>query len=344
MLKSKKFLCLVLSLVIILSMVLAGCGNGKKTSTETKLLRLSWPPAYNPMHGHTKAALAMNEVLQEKTGGSVQFEFYPGGQLGNEVDVWESIQLGAIDASIMSGTIAAGFTDALLGFDMPYLFHNDLDFYYQVVTSDIAQELFKKMEEEAGVKGIAFLVNPGRDFYFNANVTNLEDAAGLVLRSMQSEIHLDTYRALGLSPTPLAYSEIYTSMQTKAIDGFEDVSASVQANKTYETATHMLVSGHFNAAPIVIMSQKAWNSLTAKEQEAVMEAGKAAQLATLEHYKEQVPLTIQFMKDAGLTVNYIDMEQAQALVQPVIDEYANKIPSVKKVVDYVKELDAKASK
>jgi tripartite ATP-independent transporter DctP family solute receptor len=362
----RKVLCITMAIVILFSLALSGCGGSQKPQDEAakdttktsetaseqketkpateKVFRLSWPPAYDEKHGHTKAALAMNKVLEEKTGGTVRFEFYPGGQLGNERDVFEAVQMGTIDASIMSGTVAAGFTNALLGFDMPYLFDNSLDFYKEVVTSDVAKKLFKKMEEEAGVKGIAFLINPGRDFYFRKPVTTLADMKGLKLRSMESEIHLETYRALGLAPTPLPYSEVYTAMQTGTVDGFEDVSASVQANKTYETASHVVTSGHFNAAPIVIMSIKAWNSLTPDEQKAMEEAGIAGQNATLEHYREQVPKTIQHMRDSGLVVTEINMEEAKKLVQPVIDKYAAQIPEVKEVVDAVNEMKAAKKK
>lgn len=336
----KKGMAIVGILILLITVGSVYAQGTAEKEVSTKVFRLSWPPAYDESHGHTKAALAMNKVLDEETKGSVRFEFYAGGQLGTEKDVFEAIQMGTIDAAIMSGSIAAGFTDALVGFDLPYIFDNDLDLFYEVVTSDVAEKLFQKLNTEARVKGIAYLVQPGRDFYFRKPVVGIDNFKGTKLRSMQSEIHLKTYEALGLSPTPLAYNEIYTAMQTGTIDGFEDVSVSVQANKTYETATHLLISGHFNAAPIVIVSNKAWESLTKTEQDALMKAGEAAQLATLQHYKEQMPKTIAYMKEHGLIINTIDIPRAKKLVQPVIDSYAAKMPSVQMVVDQVNAIKA----
>ena len=132
----------------------------------------------------------------------------------------------------------------------------------------------------------------------------------------------------------MAYSEIYQAMKNGTIDGFEDVSVSVRATKNYEVATTCAVSGHLTAAPVFIMSQKAWNSLTEEEQGWMLEAGIAAQEATKVTYMEQIPLTIEFMKEQGLNVVYIDIDEAKEKVQPVIDQFCAENENIKMVVDY----------
>ncbi len=302
--------------------------------TPEKLFSLTWAPAYDEQHGLTQAGLQADAKIRELSGGTIGFEFFPGGQLGSEREVFESLQLGTIDAAFISSPVISGFTDALDGFDMPYLCDNDMDLYQEIVNSGIGEQMFDVFEQDTGVVGISYLINPGRDFYLNKEFNSLEDAHGIKLRSMESPIHIDTYTALGFNPTPMAYSEIYQAMQSGTIDGFEDVSVSVRAQKNYEVAKHVVISGHLTAAPVFVMSQKAWNSLTEEEQGWMMEAGIVAQEATKVTYQEQTPLTYEFMEEQGLTVTTLDVAQAKELVQPVIEKYCEQSENIKTVVDY----------
>jgi C4-dicarboxylate-binding protein DctP len=317
--------------------------GGSKTG-ETKTFRLSWAPAYDEQHGLTQAGIWANNKIKELSGGKISFDFFPGGQLGNEREVFESVQLGTIDAAFMSSPVVSGFSDVLDGFDMPYLCDNNMDLYQEIVNSGIGATMFEKLRTATGVVGISYLINPGRDFYLNTPFRTLDDARGVKLRSMESPVHLETYKALGFNPTPMAYSEIYQAMKNGTIDGFEDVSVSVRSQKNYEVAKHVVVSGHMTAAPVFIMSQNAWNSLSKEEQGWMLEAGIAAQEATKVTYQEQTPLTIEFMKQQGLTVTQIEMADAKARVKPVVDSFCAKSANVKQVVDYFNDYRARNKK
>ena len=345
--KMKRFAALFMVFVLVLGMI-SGCSqktsNGEEPNIaqeedeeengEKLVFQLSWAPAFDEKHGLTQAALQANEKIKELSNGTIEFKFFAGGQLGNEREVFESIQLGTIDSAFMSSPVLSGFTDVLNGFDMPYLCDNDMDLYQEIINSGIGEKFFEKMEKEVGVVGISYLINPGRDFYLNKEFKSLEDAKGVKLRSMESPIHLDTYKALGFSPTPLAYSEIYQAMKTGAIDGFEDVSVSVRSQKNYEVAKHVVISGHLTAAPVFIMSQKAWGKLNDEQKGWMKEAGIAAQNATKESYKVETEKTYEFMKEQGLTVTQIDLEAAKAAIQPVVEKYCEKSENIKEVVEY----------
>ena len=105
-------------------------------------------------------------------------------------------------------------------------------------------------------------------------------------------------------------------------------------------AKTVAISGHLTAAPVFIMSSKAWGSLTEEEQGWMLEAGIAAQEATKVTYMEQTPLTIEFMKDYGLNVVYIDVEEAKKKVQPVIDQFCAENENIKMIVDYFNDYRA----
>jgi C4-dicarboxylate-binding protein DctP len=219
-----------------------------------------------------------------------------------------------------------------------------MDLYQEIVNSGIGAAMFEKLRTATGVVGISYLINPGRDFYLNTPFQTLNDARGVKLRSMESPVHLETYRALGFNPTPMAYSEIYQAMKNGTIDGFEDVSVSVRSQKNYEVAKTVVISGHMTAAPVFIMSQSAWNSLSAEEQGWILEAGIAAQEGTKVTYQEQTPLTIEFMRQQGLTVVQVEMAEARERVKPVVDSFCARSANVKQVVDYFNDYRARNKK
>ncbi|MDR1518830.1 MAG: TRAP transporter substrate-binding protein [Planctomycetota bacterium] len=329
-------------LILVLAAGAAAC-YGPATAAE-KTFRLSWAPAWDEQHGLTQAGIQSNEKIKELSGGKIAFEFFPGGQLGNEREVFESVQLGTIDLAFMSSPVVSGFSDVLDGFDMPYLCDNDMELYQEIVNSGIGDIMFEKLRKETGVIGLSYLINPGRDFYLNTVFNTLADAKGVKLRSMESPLHIATYKALGFNPTPMAYGEIYQAMKNGTIDGFEDVSVSVRAQKNYEVAKQVVISGHMTAAPVFIMSRRAWGQLDERERAWMREAGIAAQEATKVTYMEQTPLTIEFMKKYGLRIGRIEMSEAKKLVQPVIREFCDKSENIMTIINYFNDYRAKHGK
>ena len=331
---------LTLSLIVVMAIMLfstASFAGALKFS-------LSWAPAFDEKHGLTQAGLQANEKIKELSDGKIEFELFPGGQLGNEREVFESVQLGTIDAAFMSSPVISGFSDVLDGFDTPYLCDNDMDLYQEIVNSGIGDRMFEKLREETGVVGLSYLINPGRDFYLNVPFNSFEDAKGVKIRSMESPVHLATYKALGFNPTPLPYSEVYQAAKTGVVDGFEDVSVSVRSQKNYEVAKHVVISGHLTAAPVFIMSINAWNKLNEEEQAWMKEVAVVAQTATKVTYQAETEKTYEFMKEQGLTITQIDIAKAKELVQPVIDDLCAKKANIKEVVDYFNDYRAKMNK
>jgi len=311
---------LTLSLIIIMALILFSTAS----FAEVIKFSLSWAPAWDETHTFTQAGLQMNDKLKELSDGKIEFELFPGGQLGNEREVFESVQLGTIDAAFMSSPVISAFSDVLDGFDMPYICDGDMDLYQEIVNSEIGDRMFEKLRKETGVVGLSYLINPGRDFYLNVPFNSLDDAKGIKVRSMESPVHLATYKALGFTPTPLPYSEVYQSMKTGVVD----------------VAKHVVISGHLTAAPVFIMSINAWDKLNEEEQAWMKEVGLLAQQITLEISKAKTAETIEFMKEQGLTVTQIDVVKAKELVQPVVDEFCAKSEYVKEVVDYINDYKA----
>ncbi|CEP66503.1 TRAP dicarboxylate transporter [Moorella glycerini] len=349
--KRKVLIGIGLVLVLVLGLMLSGCGSkwdtGNKasqpqgsssTSDGIKKMRLGWVVARQDDHPYTVAAETFAKVVKEKTNGKIQFDLYPGGQLGGDRDMFEAIQMGNLDAGVISAPVIAGFTKVLVGADMPYIFNNDYDLMYKAESGPAGQKLLQRLEEEASVKALSFVYQPFRHFFTNKPIKGLDDMKGLKLRCMETPVHIDIFKALGTNPTPMPYNDVYTAMQTGTIDGFESDVIGANASKFYEVSKYVTISGHFNNAVVLLMSQKAWGQLSPDEQKAVQEAAQEAAKASLDISKKANEKYMQVMKDKGLTINEIDLKPFIAATQPVIDKYAAQIPEVKEFVAAVKAL------
>lgn len=348
----KRILALTLTMVMMLSL-LAGCGGTKKeepapdtskteqsseqkpensTSTESKTLRLAWTVGYDEKHPYTVAAETFKSYVEEKTEGRITVELYAGGQLGGDAEMLEMLQMGTLDVAVTSTPAIANFTDVLVGCDMPYIWKNDLGAMYSVLTeSDMGRKLLDRLQEETGIVGVSFLYQPFRHIFTNKEIKSVSDMAGLKFRCMQTPVHQEIFSAMGMSPVALAYNDIYSAMQQGTIDGFESDAVGAVTSKFYEVSKYMTVSAHFNNTMVLLMSDAAYNGVSAEDQAIMQEAGAAAAKASYDCSVERNDAAIQTLKDAGLTVNEIDMSTIYEAVQPVIEKYSS-IPEVAELV------------
>lgn len=319
----------------------APANAGGTNNPNAKKLRLAWSVALQEDHPYTVAAQTFKKVVEEQTKGAFQVDLFPGGQLGGDADVFQAIQMGNIDVSVLSAPVIANTSKVLVGADMPYIFDNDYDLLYKAETGDVAKQLLQKLDQAASVKSLAFVYQPFRHFFTNKEIKSIADLKGMKMRTMQSPVHIDIFKALGTTPTPIAYGDVYTAMQAGSIDGFESDVVGAYTSKFYEVAKYVTVSGHFNNAIVLMMSQKAWKGLTPDQQKAVQTASEEAAKASLQTTKASNDKYMQLMKDKGIKINTIDMKPFKEAVKPIIDKYSKDIPEVKAFVDSVESLKKK---
>lgn len=339
----KKTLALILALVMVVGM-LAACGGNKtaapaapaapaadapaaaEPAKEVRLLKTSMPTSWDETHGYTQALIAMNKYLDEVSGGTLQLDVYAGGQLGNETDIFECLQLGTVDCAIFNSASLSNFTHALEAFDLPYLYTDadgwaDQELQNAVVSSDFAKGYLDKVYEETTVHAVGFLYNAARDFFLTKPLNSLADAPSIKLRSMTAQMHLDMYTAMGFVATPMGYSEVYNAMQTGVIDGFEDTACSTITSGTFETAKYCVKSGHATASPLFVCSDMVWNSLTAEEQGWLVEAVETGRQACYDTFSGAQANAYKTFEEKGIQVSVIDRDAARAAVAPVIAKY-----------------------
>ncbi|MDD3346193.1 TRAP transporter substrate-binding protein [Oscillibacter sp.] len=277
----KKFLSLVLVLGLSATL-LAGCGSKKE---EAPAANPSAPAAdaatseeYDKLniiaaHGASEATsehasfVKFKELLEERSGGAVTVDLYPNQQLGGDREYTEAATQGNVTMGGPSTANIAPFVPALNAFETPFMF-SDRETVYTALDSDAGKALLDSLES-AGLKGLGYFENGFRQLTCNKDINSLADLKGLKIRTMENEIHLAIWTALGANPGPLAFGELYTALQQKAFDAQENPAELIYNTKFYEVQNHVYLTNHIYTPYIVYINKAVWDGLNANTQELI---------------------------------------------------------------------------
>lgn len=265
----KKLIALALALVLVLGCTAALAENVTLVYAEV-----------NPIDSLMgKTAVAFKEKVEELTGGSVTIDIQASGVLGAEADVLDTM-IGGGDTIDIARTATFSLNNygvqKVVLLSIPYTFTGN-DHFWKFAASEQGAEILAEPEQIGlGVKGL-FYVNEGfRHFFFTKEVAGIEDLKGTKLRVSSDPIMTGMVNGLSANPTVISFGELYTSLQSGVVDGAEQPIVNYQSNTFYEVAPYMLLDGHTLGCGEVIITEAAWNKLDADQQAAVMEASKYA--------------------------------------------------------------------
>ena len=228
--------------------------------TQEKPISLKLGHAVPVEHPYHLGAVKFAELVAQRTKNKIKIDVYPSTQLGNERDMVEGLQLGTIDLVVTSTGPLGGFVPKMFIVDLPFLFR-DREHAYKVLDGPIGRDLLEAFSAK-GIKGLAFWENGFRQITNNVRpIEKPEDLKGIKTRTMENKVHLASFKAFGASPTPMAWSEVYTALQQKTIDAQENPIAIIYHQKIAEVQKYLALTGHFYSPTPLLMSLKAFNSL-----------------------------------------------------------------------------------
>lgn len=289
----------------------------------------------DPNHSYHAAAMTMKEEVEAASACSIQITIYPAGQLGGDRAMLESITIGTQDMGVISGPVASAFTPVLDALSLPWLFDGDLDFQYDVLSGPAGAALLDAFQDDTGVVALGYVFQPFRNFVTKNPVESLEDFKGVKIRSMENPLHMETFKDIGASPTPVPYPELYGALETGVVDAFDGDVIGVYAGKYYEVIDNFTLSNHFTTSPVILMSQMAWRGLSDEQQGWLETAADAAATRSYELTKEFVPVYTQKLQDAGVTFHEIDIAALRGTTSSLYDEYRGKSPEIASFLDSV---------
>jgi tripartite ATP-independent transporter DctP family solute receptor len=229
-----------------------------------------------PFHGQSKGCDAFAEYVKTKTNGAIEIKTFPFGQLGGEVSLAEQVQSGTLEIATISTAVLQNFVPQLAVMDLPFVYPDRKTAYAVLDDPELQKKIYDLLPTK-GIVGVGWTENGFRDITNSKQeVRKPADLKGLKIRVMNSPIYIDTFKALGASPTDLPFPEIYSALQNGTIDAQENpllTSILIKATEINKFATS---SEHMLTECIIIVNQDVWNKLTADQKKIFYEAGALA--------------------------------------------------------------------
>ena len=276
------------------------------------------------------------EEVEARSNGSIIIDLQASGVLGSENDVLDTMLGGGgtIDMSRISAfalTSYGGQKSMLLS--LPYIF-TSREHFWNFATSDLAQEFLQEPSENgSGVRGLYYGEEGFRHFFTSYEISDINSFKGKKIRVSNDPIMNGLVEGLGASPTVVSFGELYSALQTGVVDGAEQPIANYKSNAFPEVAPYMILDGHTLGAIQVIITDEAWNKLSAEQQNVLVEAGKVASEynRSISEQKEQEVLAE--LKADGVTIIEVDdITPWQEAVKPVIEA------NIKGLEDYYQKI------
>ena len=275
-------------------------------------------------------AQAMNkfvELAAKYTNNNVQLKAFHSAVLGSDEKQLQGVQAGTQEFYI--GTLAPLSTriKEVQVWDLPFMFANTKE-VYALLDGASSKKIFQKLEG-TGLHGLMWT---GMGFRNLSNsrraVKTAEDVNGLKLRVMANPVALDTWKSIGANAVPMAFSEVFTALEVKALDGQENPLQHMWANKMQEVQKHISITNHVYTPVALVASKKFWDSLSAADKAGVQKAATEAGLLQRKLLDEGDRDVITKFKAAGVSVDEVsadDLRKVQAKVQPVVDKFKGQI-------------------
>ncbi len=278
--------------------------------------------------------------LDEHSKGKVQVDVFCSSILGNNTEMVQGAQMGIIDIVVIQpGGIADMGAKKMNLYCLPYLFSN-YDQYVKTLFGEIGDQLLQDITDNVqGLIGFGYLPDGGR-CYFTAKkpIRNLDDIRGMKLRIQPYAIDVATSRAIGFSSTPVAFSELYSALQTGVVDGAENPISGIDGNALYEVSKYLVVDNHTYNIPILIVSAATWRRLS-DDTKVLMKYAWSEMVN--EFYlprlaDSEAELLEKFRKHGTQIISELeDREKWVEAVQPVWDEYG---VDLKDMIDKIQAL------
>jgi len=221
-----------------------------------------------------RAVGVFKKVVEQKTAGKVKVEIYPANQLGKEREQFEGVKLGTIEMCMIADGPIAGFFPEIMLIGIPYLYSNEA-VAWRSLDSSFGRDLFEEMRKKTGVRTLGIGENGFRNFTNRVRpIRTPDDLKGLKIRTMENPAHMAMVKALGASPTPIAWGEVYMALQQGVVDGQENPVSVIQVAKFNEVQKYLTLDGHVYSILPILMNDKFFSSLSPDVQKIITDTAK----------------------------------------------------------------------
>src|SRR5262245_51824643 len=285
-----------------------------------------------------QALIFMDQLVNERTGGRHRIRVFHSRQLGEEKETIEQTRVGAIDLNRTNVAPIGSYVPEANVLALPFLFRS-MDHLYRVLDGSVGADLLKSFEPY-GFIGLAFYDSGARSIYNSVRpVHSLADLKGLRIRVQQSDLMMAMIKALGAEPIAMPYGQVLTGLTTKLIDGAENNWPSYITTNHYMAARHYTVTEHTMSPEVLVMSRKAWESLSVEDQAIFRQAAQESARFMRQQWKSWEERAREQARQAGcLVITEFNKQPFMDAMSEIYDKFLGD-PKLRTVVERIRQAE-----
>ena len=301
------------------------CASAQAADVTDRNIKFSY--VLSKDHPYGLGATKFAELVNQKSGGKMKVKTYSDGQLGGEAQTISATQGGIQEMTLVSSAPLVGIVKEYALFDFPYLFENEKE-ADAVLDGPVGKSLLDKLSSK-NLIGLCYWENGFR------NVTNskrpiakADDLQGLKIRTMQNPVYTDLFNTLGANAVPMAMTEVYTALETKAIDAQENPYQIIYTSKFNEVQKYVSATKHAYAPAVVMVSKKFWDKLTPDERKILQDSCAEARDYERKTTRDANAKVLKELQAKGMAFNEIppaEIAKMRAKAKPVVDKYSKEV-------------------
>ena len=258
--------------------------------------------------------------VETATSGRIKINLFPSGQLGNEEEMIRSLMLKTMDAGLIGGDSFEAIEPKIVIEALPYAW-TDHDHAYRALDGELGQRLLALLLKK-GIRGLAYYENGFRNVTNNVRpILKPADLKGIKLRTPQTPMKTKTFQALGASPVPMGWTEVYPALKKGVVDGQENPVSIIYNYKIYEVNKYLSMTGHIWSSAILVFNEQAWNKISKEDQGIIRKYAAKWRDKQRQMVKDSETDYLAKIKKTGMKVNTVDKGPFLEAVKPVWDEY-----------------------
>ena len=293
-----------------------------------------------PTAPYAMAAEEFAKAVKELTKGAVDVQVFPSGQLGNQSDLIQGVVMGTVDIVLSSSAALTQFAPKVQIIDMPFIFRDRAHIYGAIDDPEIAAEMFGELKSVG--RYVCTWENGNRQLMNGKlSIRKPSDAKGLKMRTLESPIYIEMFKAIGANPTPMAYGELFTALQQKTVDGCDQTTNLVLFDRFYEVQKYLTLTNHSYSPEIVLVSESTYKRIPAEYMKTVEEQLIKYKTWNREMCTANEENYLKELEAKGMEITRLNSEEQQAFkdaMLPVWALFEGKIGKefIQKVTDFKK--------
>ncbi|MGV2900002.1 TRAP transporter substrate-binding protein [Achromobacter sp. AGC78] len=312
-------------LVLATALSCAVAGGAAAADVKPRLIRFGYGLNEESVQG--RAARFLAQELEKVSDGKLKMRTFGSATLGSDEQMQGALAGGAQEMMVGSTAPLAGMVKEFGVFDLPFLFNSEKE-ADAVLDGKVGQDLLKKLEAK-GLVGLVYWENGFRNMTNSKHpIVRAEDMQGIKLRVMQNQIALGVFNTLGANAVPMPFSELFTALETRTVDGQENPITTIQSSKFYEVQPFLTITRHVYTPWVVLASKKWWDTLSPDEQKLIRQAAAASRDFERKDSREDSTKAMATLEKAGMKINTVSPEEVARMrqkVQPVVDKYTQEL-------------------